>query len=397
MAVRNFAFVIPSLRIGGAELQTINQLNFLWEKGIRNCYCIVLTNDASDLSRLTIDKSNIKVFPFNGPSTITASTLKGSLGLSIELAKYLREKRIRNIIAVLPFSHFCCRLARLLLFYKKIELSSYYRGDYFSTSPLNTFSKKFFNKVNSILAFFFDSNTLFISKVVLEDISRNFFVRKSIVLPNSLPINLVGPELALEFIQERGIQIQNKFLILFPGRFHKQKGHFFFIECIADFVRKYEKNEKKMVVLLAGEGPERSAIISLIEQLGLGDRFSLIGVVDNNILLSLHHLSNVVVVPSINEGFGNVCIEGLMQKSTMLVSDVGGLSEIITDGVNGFKFQPLDKEEFIAKLKLIYCSEKNILDPEIIFKSFLNDYTIEKQVATILRHCNIKTDKQIES
>jgi len=389
----NFAYVIPSLLTGGAELQTINQLNYLWSKGIRNFYCIILSRQASNLEKLKMDPEKIKIFEKYDEIKLSPASIRQSLNLAKDLAKFLKDNNIHNVLAILPYAHFCCRLAKLFLIRShKIKLSVYYRNVYYSLFPLNTFSKRLFNKMDSILAYFLDNKSLFISKAVFKDVSSHFFVRHHLILPNSLPLVEVGADLALQYLNKEKINLQGRFVVLFPGRLTRQKGHVFLIECMRRFITQYEKPEREVLILLAGDGPEKNQILTLIDRYDLKERFKLTGNIDNELLLSLHKLSDVVVIPSVNEGFGNVCIEGLMQKSVLLVADIGGLSEIIEDRVNGIKFKALDEDDFIEKFRTIYDGEKDILDRKIIFQSFVDNYTIDKQIPKIIAHCSIKTD-----
>jgi glycosyltransferase involved in cell wall biosynthesis len=50
--------------------------------------------------------------------------------------------------------------------------------------------------------------------------------------------------------------------------------------------------------------------------------------------------SDIVLVPSLYEPFGIVALEGMLAKKPTIVSDVGGLREIIEHGENGYKIEP---------------------------------------------------------
>lgn len=387
---KNIAYVIPSLQIGGAELQTINQLNFLWERGGRNIYCIVLTNEIEIIKKLILPSSHILILENNTESTLKDSSIKQLIKSIEKFNHFINDNYITDLLAISPLAQLYCRVSKIfLLFKQKIRIHAYYRGDYYSTAPINTISKYFFNKIHSILAALTDNTTLFISNVVLNDIKKNFYIKNPIVLPNSLPLKNISVEKANAYLNKKNIKVDNSFIIIFPGRFHWQKGHDFFINCIKNFKTYYEKPNKKILIFCCGNGPEKVKIEAKVKDLELVDHVIFTGKIDNELLLSFYKKSNLVVIPSLHEGFGNVCIEGLMQKSVMLVSDVGGLSTIIQDGVNGFKFEKLNEAEFINKLLLIYESEFELLNPEKIFNSFIENYTIDKQIKKIIQHCSL--------
>jgi len=65
----------------------------------------------------------------------------------------------------------------------------------------------------------------------------------------------------------------------------------------------------------------------------------------------------VSAVPSIEEGFGNVGVEALAAGLPVVASRVGGLPEIVTDGVTGYLVEPANAAELAAAL------ERLLLDP----------------------------------
>jgi glycosyltransferase involved in cell wall biosynthesis len=61
------------------------------------------------------------------------------------------------------------------------------------------------------------------------------------------------------------------------------------------------------------------------------------GFVDDETLRKLQKCADVSVVPSLFEPFGIVALEAMAAKSPVVVSDTGGLSEIVEHGVTGVK------------------------------------------------------------
>ena len=60
--------------------------------------------------------------------------------------------------------------------------------------------------------------------------------------------------------------------------------------------------------------------------------------------------ADVVVLPSVLEGFGLTVLEGWMHKKPVVVSSGAGVSELITDGENGRLFPSNDYEELASKI-----------------------------------------------
>lgn len=384
-------FVIPSLVSGGAEHQTINQINYLVEAGNNNIRLLVLSGKYPLLPKLKLRKEYIKTIDSNNLIAVGSELLRNLPMLSRETSRYIRQERITDIIAILPMAHMVCRLAVVALklsFAKAPQLNVYFRDVYYSVAPLNTLYKKIYNSVSSLLARLTDTRSLFISQAVRKDIAAHFFVRQPLVLPNSLPVRKIGPEAGEALLLEKGLDACYKIMI--PGRLHFKKGHLLFLDAFAQFIRVLKLEAKEVQVFIAGEGPMRLAISERIEELGLQAYVILNGDTENNLLLSLYRCMDLVVIPSSHEGFGNVAIEGLMQQSLMLVSKTGGLAEIIRDGENGFAFENGNAKSLRDKLIYIYTNKSlQLVDRQELYREFLEKYTVDRQVREISLHCHL--------
>lgn len=381
------AYVIPTLNTGGAELQTINQLNFLWEHSRENFYCIVLSAQVDNMDLLKMPAERIIVL--NGKeTTVTTRGIKEAFTVSKMLATVLEEHDIKSVLAILPYAHLCSRLAKRRLSRKKRFFhAAYYRDVYYDASPMDTVFKKVFNKFHSYIASRNDDASVFISRCVYKNIADHFFTTNPLVIPNSLPYREVGPEAGLEYLSANGIDLKNKFSILLPGRLHRKKGHEFFIRALGKFMKEEKLSPERIHVIFAGDGPDREQVLKAISESGLAAMITVTGWVPNHVLLSLYKCVSLVVIPSIFEGFGNVCIEGLMQQASMLVADTGGLGEIIRQGENGYKFKVLDEDDLIRQLSALYHGQLPLPDKEALLRDFFDKYTIESQMAALDKHC----------
>lgn len=119
--------------------------------------------------------------------------------------------------------------------------------------------------------------------------------------------------------------------VLFAGKLSNGKGTYELIKAIPEVV-KYHKE----IFKFAGGFESRSEIDGLIKKLKIKKFVNLLGGVDHNKLQSLYQSSKIVVQPSIfPEAFGRVALEGLMAGTPVVVSDTGGLPEIVDDKKTG--------------------------------------------------------------
>lgn len=92
--------------------------------------------------------------------------------------------------------------------------------------------------------------------------------------------------------------------------------------------------------LIIGDGPLRQELENLSSQLDLNDQVHFLGWQGNVTTI----IANVefLILPSLSEGLGLVVLEGLIHAKPTIGSRVGGIPEIIQDGVNGLLVPPGD-------------------------------------------------------
>ena len=99
-------------------------------------------------------------------------------------------------------------------------------------------------------------------------------------------------------------------------------------------------------LLMIGDGPERSAAEFLALRLGVGDRVDFVGKQENvNELLAL---SDLMIMPSEMESFGLAALEAMACRVPAVATRVGGVPELIEDGVNGLLYKIGDTEGMAA-------------------------------------------------
>jgi glycosyltransferase involved in cell wall biosynthesis len=84
-----------------------------------------------------------------------------------------------------------------------------------------------------------------------------------------------------------------------------------------------------VTLLIAGEGPDRGALRSLIEAEGLQGRVKLLGSRSPEDVAALLAAADVMVLPTRAEGLANVWVEALACGAPVVTSDVGGAREVI--------------------------------------------------------------------
>lgn len=101
-------------------------------------------------------------------------------------------------------------------------------------------------------------------------------------------------------------------------------------------------------MMIVGDGSDRARLESLCVALGLGDRVEFCGGVPNSEVPAMVNRATLVLVPSRwQEPFGIVCLEAAMMERAVVASQVGGVPEVVEDGVSGTLVEP-DRPEALA-------------------------------------------------
>lgn len=127
-------------------------------------------------------------------------------------------------------------------------------------------------------------------------------------------------------------------------RFHRVKGMVHLVEAFAEVRRRVPR----AWLLLVGQGPEEEALRQRGAELGVADRVIFAGFQRE---VEAHvSLFSVSAVPSLEEGFGLVALESLRLGVPVVASRVGGLPEIVKDGVCGMLVPAADSRALAAAL-----------------------------------------------
>lgn len=100
-------------------------------------------------------------------------------------------------------------------------------------------------------------------------------------------------------------------------------------------------------LLLVGDGPEMTIVCKLVKQLELEDRVLYLGKQEN--LEELYSISDLMLLLSEKESFGLVALEAMACGVPCIGTNVGGIPEVIEDGVSGYTCQVGDIESISAK------------------------------------------------
>ncbi|MDX6718727.1 MAG: hypothetical protein QOJ63_981 [Solirubrobacteraceae bacterium] len=126
--------------------------------------------------------------------------------------------------------------------------------------------------------------------------------------------------------------------VLCAGRMVREKGMDLAIEAFGALA----STDRDARLVMAGDGPDRPALVARAHALGIAERVTFTGWVAPPDMPALVAASTIVLVPSRSEGFGFIALEAALMARPVIAAGVGGLREAVQDGVTGVLVPPED-------------------------------------------------------
>ena len=181
--------------------------------------------------------------------------------------------------------------------------------------------------------------------VTLTEKGKIEHLERGIGNPEKMKVIYSGVEIEKFFIPRDKIS-ERKFLGLPErgkivgciGRMVPVKGHEYFLEAASIVREKYPE----VHFLLQGEGPLRKQLIEKVRNLSLSSCCTFLPSETpvERVLSSL----DIFVLPSLNEGMGRVLVEAMATGLPIVATKVGGVPELVKNGINGYLVPPGDKD-----------------------------------------------------
>ncbi|MBQ2917366.1 MAG: glycosyltransferase family 4 protein, partial [Clostridia bacterium] len=125
----------------------------------------------------------------------------------------------------------------------------------------------------------------------------------------------------------------NEKIILFMGRLVYEKG----VQHLISAMPKILDNYHDVKLVIAGKGGMIDELKAQVESMGLSEKVYFTGYLNAKQVAKMYKCADISVFPSTYEPFGIVALEAMLAGIPTVVSDVGGLNEIVEHGVDGMK------------------------------------------------------------
>ncbi len=319
----------------------------------------------------------VTIIPRSGPIQTELVKIVDSLEIG-EIGKierwYAKKYPIRSLIKIFRAAPVCRKKMRSadLVYINTIVPFGFLLASWLFSKPVIVHVREIPPRsFSSILKLWFSIckiNVIFNSRATAESFNMLNY-KRGVIIENAVD--------KVE-VDENSVVENNKINLLLIGRISGWKGQDFFVKSFSQNADTFSNMYYVRIVGNAPDGQEyyEDRLKELIDSNNLNKSISLFPFIQD----PTEHFkwADVVVVPSIKpEPFGRVSIEAFSCKTPVIAANHGGLSQIVTNGMNGWLFDPANSDDLCKVLLSINKDELEIMGANA-FRTYEERYTLEK-------------------
>lgn len=281
--------------------------------------------------------------------------------------KSLREAKASQII----HGHFSLTsiVACFLNFFLSIPIIITLRGSenlsYITDTQIKSKASKYiFNQADKIICLTNNQKNL-MKNIGISD-------EKIIVIPNSVDIS----KFSFKPYNE------NSKKLIFVGRLSPEKR----IDVLLKAVQIVVKDIQDITLIIVGDGPLKDELIKLTKDLSINNHVIFVGRVLPEKIPNYLYESDIFIISSNFEGCPNSLLEAMATGIPVIGTNVGGIPDIIDDGINGYLIENGDYQQLAEKIKYIF--ENPSLRVEMgksARKKIENEFSVDRQIESHMK------------
>jgi glycosyltransferase involved in cell wall biosynthesis len=334
-------FVTNSLAHGGAERHAITLMNGLGERG-QECHAVFIKNERAQITRISLPGGDRRIHCLDARRYFDFPAVQ-------RFAALLRDLQPSIVIATNEYSLLYATLAN-----RRAGIKAPLVVTYHSTrlKDLKEHLKMTFYRL-----LFWQAHC----SVFVCDNQRRFWLRRAVfsrrneVIFNGVDTDHFAPRRTGndDSVSRESLGLGGSdFVIGIAARLRPEKNHL----QLVDAVKHLRTRGIPARALLIGDGDSRDSIVDHARRLGVGDHLIVTGFqLDVRPYLAI---CDTVVLCSTTEAFSLAALEAMALGKPFVHSDVGGASEMIYSGWNGYLFPVGDTDKFVAKLGMLANRER---------------------------------------
>lgn len=191
--------------------------------------------------------------------------------------------------------------------------------------------------------------------IAVSSVAKEFLIH-SRMDPHRIRIIPLGVDATRFTSSTSGKKVREKFeitdnvVILFVGRLIRMKGVYKLLKVFSII----SKTHPESVLIICGKGELRNELIRAVRsKKGIKNRVIFIDYVPHKLIPQLYAACDIFVLPSTREVFGLSLLEAMASEKAVIGSCVGGIKDIIIDGIDGFLIKKGDMKQIASKLSLL--------------------------------------------
>lgn len=338
---------IPCLLTGGTEIQTLNTVQALVQGGHDVTVACYFEHTPEMVARYRKAGANVELFSPNGTRPTGFRTI-------IFLYRHLRRivKQLRPNVTHVQYMAPGATVILLLwlMGVKNIITTAHTAADIYKDLRLIHFIQRHCVRAFTCITelaekSFFGTSQLYTPETKLK--KRNHFtIHNCLSIDNSL--------MAIDNSKLYTLNSKlNCFTLGVVSRLEKIKG----MDLVVPAFAKVLKQHPGTRLIVVGDGSQRSTMEQQAVELGCAEHITWAGRQPQEELDKWYSQMDIVLMPSRSEGFGLTAIEAMANGCVMVASNIGGLPEVVRDGVCGLLHNSEDITDMANKISSLISDE----------------------------------------
>lgn len=355
-------FVIDGVEFGGGE-RVFLQL----ASGLRDRHRIIVATNTGGKFSQELAKQDIQAFFVDMTRQVTFKPI-------LQIRNIIRQNQIDLVHSQGARADFFARTAAKLAGARHVICTVAMPVEGFEVGPVRKCIYRFIDKLTEpwVDSFIVVSDSLKENLIDGRGISKERVAR----IYNGIELDQFRQDLKKSALKKQLEINPDAILIGAIGRLVWQKGFEYFIRAIPEVLQA----DPKARFLLVGDGPLRPHLETEVRKLNLHD--SLIFTGFRSDILELLSTIDILVIPSLLEGFPMITLEGMATAKPIIATQIQGISEQISDGDEGILVPPKNHTALAdVMIRLILNRELALRLGSAARRKVENYFSFEKMVS----------------